>query len=80
MKKRLNQAKYLTAVALFTQAAKHYTEAQRYQKTLSEFLGYEDQWAGCLGDAMLQDNADAVAALAEEGFTQARKAKRRKSK
>ena len=80
MKKRLPQSDYLTAVALFTVANQHYAEAQKCQKVLSKLLGYDDQWAGCLGDAMLDANADAVAALADEGFTAARKAKRNWSK
>ena len=80
MKKRLTQSEYLTAIALFTVSNQHYTEAQKCQKILSKMLKYDDQWAGCLGDALLTEHADAVACLAEEGFTVVRKVKRGKSK
>ena len=80
MKKRLTQSEYLTAIALFTVANQHYTEAQKCQKILSKFLGYDDEWADCLGDDMLGVNADAISCLREEGFIVARELKRRKSK
>lgn len=42
----------LMAFALFTMAQQHALKCREFETQLSELLGYEDTWAGCLSDEM----------------------------
>ena len=70
---------HLQALALFTMANRHYLKASQFGKELAGLLKFDDDWAGKLGDAWLDENPDFEGALEAEGFVVRKRKKRAKS-
>lgn len=65
-KHNLTPDEYLKGMALFTMAQNYYVKAKQFDDALAEHLGYEDGYAGCISDAMIEKEGSFDAALAAE--------------
>lgn len=66
--KTITQGKYLQALGLFTIANQNYLRGASFTKELAAILGCDDEWAGRLGDEVLEDRPNFDEALQAEGF------------
>ena len=66
--KIVSPAVRMQALALFTMANQNYLRGAAYIASLSELLGFDDDWAGLFGDAVLDDRPDFDAVFKNEGF------------
>lgn len=79
-KKTISRETHLMALALFTMAQKNVAQTRAIEIQLSELLGYEDTWCGCLSDEIYDPNGRFDVGLKKDGFAVAASKKKRKSR
>jgi hypothetical protein len=51
--KTIDRDTYLKAQGLFHLSQRHYQKAAEFEKSLSQLLGYEDVYCGCISDELM---------------------------
>jgi hypothetical protein len=74
--KKISQAKYLQALALFTVSHKYYAKSREMELELVELLGYDDNYCGCLSDEIYDGGNFDVGLKREQISVEPKKAKR----
>ena len=81
VKKPISRSTYLTALALFTVAQKHYTKCRELELELFDLLGYQEEiYAGHISDHIYSEEGSFETAMKHENFTVTAPAKKPRKK